>query len=248
MDFTLDRVVREFMVDDLGLDAIDRRYARFLSLAISGLRDLYYDNVGGVIREVVLDVNDDDTVSLPSDYIEYQAIGMVSNGQFLSFGLNQNYADVYTDDCGDRITPTDTESETGYTQFSSSYNDLGENLGREYGVGDGYSSIGDYKIYRDRGYIALSNISAEQIVLRYKADINMVDGDFLVHPYNVEAIKAWIWKKYVGKSRSHNLGQIQLAEKAYKDEKKKALRRHYSFNINEFIQSWKKGQRGSPRL
>ena len=87
MDFTLDRVVREFMVDDLGLDAIDRRYARFLSLAISGLRDLYYDNVGGVIKEVVLDVNDDDTVSLPSDYIDYHAIGMVSNGQFLSFGF-----------------------------------------------------------------------------------------------------------------------------------------------------------------
>lgn len=248
MDFTLDRVVREFMVDDLGLDAIDRRYARFLSLAISGLRDLYYDNLGGVIKEVVLDVNDDETVSLPSDYIEYHAIGAVSNGQFLSLGLNGNYADVYKDNCGDRVTPTLDDNDMGYFNYYSSFNDKGENLGREFGIGDGYSSIGSYKIYRDRGYIALSGTNASQIVLRYKADIESVDGDFRVHPYNVEPIKAWMWKKYVSKSRSHNLGQIQLADKAYKEAKKQAARRHHSFNINEFIQAWKTGQRGSPRL
>src|SRR3989304_1497802 len=232
MDFTLNRIVREFMVDDLGLDAIDRRYSRFLSLAISGLRDLYYDNVGGLIKEVVLDVNDDDTVSLPSDYIDYHAIGGVKNGQFLSLGVNNNYADVYKDDCGDKITPTNETDSIGYITYYSSRNDLGEDLGRHFGTGDGYSSIGEYKVYRDRGYIALNNSSATQIVLRYKADIESVDGDFIVHPFNVEAIRAWIWNKYVSRSRSHNLGQIQLADKAYKEAKKKALRRHYAFNIN----------------
>lgn len=248
MDFTLDRLVREFMVEDLGLDAIDRRYTRFLSLGISGLRDMYYDNLGALIKEEVLDVNDDGTVTLPSDYIDYHAIGLVSNGEFLSLGLNSNMADVYKNNCGDRIGLTpEIDVETGDFYYINT-NNRQEGIGGSYGSGGGRSSVGEYKVYRDRGYISLMNTSATQIVLRYKADIEAVDGDFKVHPYNVEPIKAWIWMKYVSKSRSHNLGQVQLAIQNYKVAKKKALNRHFSFNVYEFLQAWQTGQRSSPKF
>ena len=249
MDFKLDEIVREFMVEDLGLESIDRRYSRFLSIAISGLRDLYYDNIGGVEKEVLLEVNDDETATLPSDFIDYYAIGLVYGNEFASLGLNSNMNALAKDDCGNKVARTTADSDDGGFLYSTTnYNDKSENLGRAFGVGGGRSSIGEYKIYKERGYIALSGVSASNIVLRYKADIQSIDGNYNVHPYSVEAIKAWIWKKYVSRTRSYGLGEKQLADMAYKKAKKQALQRHYSFNIYEFIQAWKTGTRSSPKF
>lgn len=250
MDFTLDRVVREFMVEDLGLEQIDRRYARYLSSAIGGLRDLYYSSIGNVEKEVLLDVNDNDTVSLPDDFIDYYAIGICSGGELLGLGLNSNMCDVAKDDCGDRVIDNTTSNDdlSGIFSYYTDYNDKGERLGGNYGVGGGRSSIGEYKLYPDKGYIALSGYSGSQIILRYKADISMVDGDYKVHPYNVKPIKDWLWYKYVSKSRSYNLGQVQLAERAYAKSRREAQKRHNSFSAREFLNAWRSGFKGSPRI
>jgi len=250
VSFKLDRLVREFMAEDLGLEQIDRRYPRFLSMAISALRDLRYDNIGGYEKEVVLDVNDNDTVDLPLDYIDYYAIGVCSNGELSGLGVNTNLCDVAKDDCGNRTEDTQVlESDTmGVFSYYTDYNDKGEHLGGNFGVGGGRSNIGQYKIYPDKGYIALQGYTGSQIILRYKADIQSVNGDYEVHPYDVQPIKDWIWYKYVSKSRSSNLGTIQLAERAYAKSKKQAQKRHSSFSVREFLNAYRSGFRGSPRV
>lgn len=251
MAFTLDKIVREFMLGELGLESIDRRYSRFLSLGISALRDLYYDSVGNVPNEVVLDVNDNGTVDLPSDFIDYYALGILSDGELVSLGFNGNLTDISKDDCGVRIEPSnDAEGTDALFSFENggSFNDKGENQGGYYGVGGGKSSIGEFKIYKDKGYIALNGYTGTQIILRYKADINMVDGDFNVHPYNVQPIKDYIWKHYIGKAKGYNLGQIQLANAAYKESKKKAQKQHLSMNAREIVSAFKSGYRSSPGI
>ena len=222
-----------------------------MSLAISGLRDLYYDSIGSVETEVLLEVNDNYTVDLPSDYIDYYAIGILSGGELVSLGYNSNLTDISVNDCGDRIAPsTDSDSTDSllFVQSISEYNDKGERLGGNYGVGGGRSAIGEFKIYADKGYIALDGYNGTHVILRYKADINMIDGDVKVHPYNVQAIKDYIWKHYVSKSRSYNLGQIQLADKAYKESKKKAQKQHSSMSLREIVSALKSGYRSSPSI
>lgn len=251
MKFTLDRIVREFMLGELGLESIDRRYARFMSLGTSALRDLYYDSIGDVPNEVVLEVEDNGTVNLPSDYIDYYAVGVLSNGELLSIGFNSNLADVSKNDCGVRFDSSldddDADSFSG-TRGTSSFNSLGENLGGHHGAGGGKSSIGEFKVYPDKGYIALNGYGGTHIVLRYKADINMSDGDIFVHHYNVQPIKDYIWKHYIEKSRSYNLGQIQLANTAYNKSKKKAQKQHLSMTAREILAAFKSGYRGSPSI
>jgi len=144
MGYTLDTVVREFMTDDLGLDAIDRRYARFLSIGISSLQELNHDNIGSIEKEVALEVNENGTVTLPHDYIDYYAIGYCNGTELIGLGLNTNLCNVAVDDCGNREMPT--EYTEGYF-FGSNFNDKGEDLGGVFGVGGGKSSVGEYKIY-----------------------------------------------------------------------------------------------------
>jgi len=251
--YTLDKIVREFMIEDLGLESIDRRYSRFLSTAVSGLRDLIYDNIGSTEKEVILPVNDNDTVDLPSDYIDYYAIGISVGDELWGLGLNQNLTAVRKDDCGNKlpsgfINNPRLSNDTINSVDIVYYNDRGESLGRNYGVGGGNNSIGEFKVYPERGYIAVSGYSGGSIVLRYKSDIDFTNGDCVVHGYNVEFIKAWLWYKYVSKSRSHNLGQIQLALQAMNKAKKKTQKQHLSFTAREFISAWKSGFKGSPRI
>lgn len=250
--YTLDRVVKDFMIEDLGLESIDRRYSRFLSMAISGMRDLIYDNIGSTEKEVLLDVNDNDTVNLPDDYIDYYAIGISVNDELWALGMKQNMTAVSKDDCGNK--QPSNYGEVGVTNGCINqvdvvyYNDKGEYLGRNYGHGGGQSSLGQFKIYPERGYIALSGFSGSQIVLRYKSDIDFVNGDCIVHGYNVEFLKAWLWYKYVSKSRSHNLGQIQLAEQSLKKARKKAQKQHFSFTPREIVSAWRSGYSSSPSI
>ena len=251
MGFTLDKIVREFMLGELGLESIDRRYSRFLSLGISALRDLYNDSVGSVPNEVLLEVNDNGTVDLPSDFIDYYALGILSDGELVALGYNSNMTDISVTDCGVRIEPSsDSEGTDALFSYSneSSFNDKSENLGGHFGIGGGRSSIGEFKVYRDKGYIALNGYTGTQVILRYKADVQMVNGDFYVHEYNVQPVKDYIWKHYIGKSKGYNLGQIQLADKAYKDSRKKAQKQHLSMSLREILSAFKTGYRSSPRI
>lgn len=249
MDFTLDRIVRDFMIQDLGLESVDRRYARFMAIAISGLRELYYDNIGGVEKEVLIEVQDNGTANLPLDYIDYYAIGMMNGNSFLSFGLNSNLNALQKDDCGNKATSNMVDNnQVGHTFPISNENSLNENIGRFFGVGGGKSSIGEYKIYKELGYIALSGVEVSSIVLRYKADIQLVNEDYKVDGYSVSALRAYLWLQYVHRNRSFSLGEKQLAKQEYNKASKKALQRHYNFSIYEFLQAWKTGVRSSPKF
>jgi hypothetical protein len=251
MTFTLDRVVREYIAGDLGMEDIDRRYARFLLLGSAAIRNLTNDNVGNVQKEVLLDVNDNDTITLPSDFIDYYAIGMCSGGELVSLGLNSNLCDISKDDCGNRSTPTVIPSGSnigGVFYSQSDYNDKGENLGKHFGVGGGRSNIGEYKVYPDKGYIALNGYTGSQIVLRYKADLSIVNGDIIVHPYNVQAVKDYIWWKYISKSKGYGLGDKASAKQEWKDSKKKAQKQSYSLSIREIVSAYKSGYRSSPGI
>lgn len=247
MAFTLDTVVRSFMTGRLGLDAIDRRYACFLACAIDGLNDLYNANIGDTEKEVQLEVQDNGTVNLPSDYIDYYAIGFSNGVEFIGLGLNTNLTDVTRDDCGDRVVSENIFDENYYGGYVTyPYNDRGEYLGGNFGVGGGRSSVGEYKIYRDKGYIALSGFDGTHITLRYKADINFNNGDTVVHPYNVEAVKSWLWLEYVMKN--HSLGEKQFAKEDYKKKKNQALMQHSRFSVREFLSAYKSGYRSSPNI
>src|SRR3990167_3945386 len=76
-EYKLDDVIRELLVEQ-GKNT-EHEYFRYLTLAISGLRNLNLD-ASGRPKAVLLPVNDNLTVDLPEDYIKYIRIGLCDDG------------------------------------------------------------------------------------------------------------------------------------------------------------------------
>jgi hypothetical protein len=244
----LDEIVREFYIERLHMSQLDNRYPMFLQIAISGLKDINMD-IKSVVTEAYLPVNDNDTVDLPSNYLDYLVIGVVSNGAIAAIGKNNNTPLRDNDDCGDLKTSVNDGTEYSFVGYNSNhYTKDGQFSGRYYGAGGGGSAFGTYKVYKDKGYISLTNTTVESIIMRYYATLEQVDGNFMVEEYFTEALKDWMWWKYVQNQRSYDLGVKQLAEQSYHRQKKKAEKRTYRFNIVNFVNAFRTGYRSTPRI
>lgn len=245
----LDEIVREYYIERLGASQVDERYPMFLQRAITGLKDLNMD-IKSVVTEAVLPINSNDTVTLPSNYLDYLVIGVIEDGAISSLGMNNNLPPRDNDDCGDLKGANTTEqTERAFFGFNSShFSKDGQFVGRHFGAGGGGSTNGLYKVYKDKGYISLNGVSTESIVLRYYATLEQLDGNFMVDEYQTEALKDWIWWKSIQNQRSFGIGEKQLAEMSYNKQKKKSEKRNYRFNIIEFINAFDSGYRSSPRI
>jgi hypothetical protein len=200
---------------------------------------------------VILSVQDNDTVFLPNDYIDYVVVGIVNGGKMSSLGLNNNLSVRTTDGCGDIQTVaavSPSEDGAGYVYNTTHFTENGQYSGRSFGAGGGGNSNGNFKIYKSKGYISLNGVSASEIVLKYLATAERVDGNFMVEDFLVEAIKSYIWYKYVRRSRSYGISDKELAARDWRGAKKEALIRVNRFSIPEFLNAYRSGYRSSPSI
>lgn len=248
----LDEIVREFYIESLGASQMDERFPRFLTIAISGLRDLNND-IKRSINTIVIPVNENKTVDLPSDYIDYQVIGEIRNGTIRTLGKNENQAPLGYDDCGNSVVRPSEDASNDQSGIFIDYNSTafsqdGQFVGRRYGFGGGGNSLGTYNIYRDLGYIALNNFDGDEVVLRYLSNLKKVNGSFVVEEFMIESLKAWMWWKYIQRTRSYTLAEKKDAEMTYYREKRKSQIRVSRFNIPEFLNAYNSGFRSSPQM
>lgn len=268
--YKLDNVIREFYAESLGASDVDNRYPMFLMTAISGLRQMNQD-ISGNYKFTTLTLNDNFTADLPEDYLDYKGLYICRNGQLLSLGLNQNMCPAQFDDCGNlsipqvtRINENDVAFGTfnyGYNYFYS-YNQDFQFVGKKFGYRGGNNILGTYRFFEDKGYVAIQlgireqqpnisetqDLSNVQLVLEYLAEPLEADGEYQVHPYDVEAVKAWIWWKYVQRKRSYDPRTKQLAERDYNTAKKEARKKHNAFNITEVVGAVRSGYLTAPKI
>jgi hypothetical protein len=91
-------------------------------------------------------------------------------------------------------------------------------------------------------------MSAEEIVLIYLATIEQVDGNFMVEEFLVDAIKSFIWHRYIRRMRSYSRIDKDKAEAEFNRKKKLAMRRINRFSLPSFMNSYRSGYRSSPNL
>lgn len=248
----LDEIVREYMIESLGSSQIDNRYARLLQIAITGLKDLYYDRPG-LTKFTTITIEDNDTALLPNDYIDYVRIGVCFNGTVFALGENANMCPPEFDDCGNTeiCQPHERTGSVADGYFYSwPYTENMQLAGKQWGVGGGNNGIGYYKVWPEHGFISLQarDTQFDSIILEYVADPEEIDGEFMVHEYDVEPIKAWMYWKYYQRNLNVALSQKEEARYAYGREKKKAMQRHGRFSANEFMQAIRAGYKSSPKL
>ena len=216
--FTLDSIVREFLIEAGAESASDKRYPRLLQIAISGLRQINQEKQTW-IKTIECDVTDNDLIYLPDDYLDYRQVAVCIGGKMIGLGLNQNLCNPATNDCGTLKSPNLSTGTDNIFYDPGSYSGSGMYTSpNAFGKGGGDNGIGYFKPFPQKGYISVSLTGyslggqTPNIIMEYEADIQMSEftGEYQVNPYDVEALKAWIeW----GSKRG--LSSTSTADKEY---------------------------------
>lgn len=250
---TLDSVVKNYL-NRIGAEGIDNRYYRFLQIAIYGLRDLKQDNPSAV-NFAFLPVEENSTVTLPEDYIQFRKVGACINGTILGLAAAPDMCPPGTDSCGDLVVdqpaiPDTTITDGIFWSWQDGWGDDWGSKGRMYGLGGGQNIIGKFKIFPDKGYIALQSLATNitELVLEYDADISKVDGKYMCHQYEAQAIMSWIAWQSIIDSRTYSLGEKEMRKRQYNSDKKATLSKQNRFQMNELMQALRAGYKSSPKI
>lgn len=274
--FNLDSVIRELMLE-MG-ENNENKYARMLQHGISGLREFNFDlaqGSNGVPTSVILPVNDNLTVNLPADYINYVRIGILDNlGNLLQLGLNNDMRHAgATNACGNPVnykqstvpnvnTITYPALEEGggslgqgtlvsafltWDGYADNFRN-GELTGRFFGIGGGTNPYGYYRIDMEKGQILLGSVGACEIFLEYLSDLQLINGEYFVHPYMVEALKCYIyWKMNSRNERKSGLVK-QESRHEYYNELDRAKARFNQHSVTEWMSAFRFSNKASPRF
>jgi len=254
--YTLTDICNELLIE-MG-EAQSNKFARYFQLGLSCLREQNMD-LSGVFKVATLTVSSNDTVDLPSDYLNYSRIALCGrDGQLHSLGRNDNIClDKNYNSCGEvsnenNPVPTSSQATTvAGIWWTSDYLDdnirNGELIGRFFGIGGGNNANGYYRIDLANGQIQLGRIptGTDSIVLEYLADINSVDGDFEVHPFLVETVKNWIYWKLIARDRARNGNEKEMAMIDFQKSERISRIRFNSRTADEWLAAFRHGNQAS---
>lgn len=250
VNMTLDQLVREAIIEFGGSDL--NKFAQYFQYGVSGLRELNMD-VSGVATVVEIAVTENDTAILPDDYINYIRIGVCgADGNFHSLGYNPSLSlKREVDSCGNVISCAgvavgSNDAFIGWEGFVDNYRN-GELVGRFFGIGGGNNANGQYRIDTFRGVIQLANLVTDtnSIVLEYLADLQKIDGKFVVHPFIYETLKSWIYWKSIQRNASKGLGEKDMARQDYWLAYQNTARRFTSSTVSEWTEAFRHGNQAS---
>lgn len=248
MGYALSDVVNELMIEQ-GMTQ-SNQFARYYQLGVAGYRK-FNMNTSGVPKVIELDLNSDDTVTLPTNYLQYTRVGLCINGEIVCLGRNDKLClNTITDNCGNPIKHQ-TYKYDGYQGYLDNNQNVrnGEFVGGLFGIGADNNCLGYYRIDRDNNRIVLSQLTCftDSIILEYIADIQSVDEDFDIHPFCVEPLKDWIFWKLKQRS-SKPLGEQQLAKEDYHISSRLMRMQFGSSTKEEWLAAFRSGVKGTPKL
>jgi hypothetical protein len=269
MEYKLDDIVKEFIIE--GGNAQMNKYPRFYTIAVSGLRELNM-NQSAILRTIEMPIKQNMTCDLPLDYLQYSRIGVLdANGclkslaqcdcmSFLQSYNNCGEPEVLRPYTTSVISTTDgsVSDVTTSSSVSSSSNGVafnpyggnyrnGEFMGRMFGVGGGGSPYGEYRIDRENHILLVSNLMAGtySIVMEYYADIENINGDFDVHPFIIEPLKAYIYWRSIQRDRNRSVSDKKQAKRDYDIAARWSKKRFTSSTITEWMQAFRSGNNAS---
>lgn len=214
------------------------KYSKCWQLAFDGMNqmglDIFYQ-----IKSVKLPVNSNKTVYLPSDYLNYNKIGILNNnGEVIPLRYN-NKLTLYADLRTDRVEKTEDNSLLDLYSFTSPifYNYWnGYQFTNLYGVPSGYPDVGSFNIDNTNGVILLSELFYyDYLIIEYVATPT-VGEEYVVPMQFKEAMIAYLgWKdlQFVPSSRRGNLGDKRDRKHDFYNERRLAKARYKPLHLAE---------------
>ncbi len=256
---TLDSCVRAYLNEKD--ESSPHQYARMVAIAKSGLKEMNLD-IASTTKVIEMDVDQNSlTAPLPNDYITYKRIGMCVNGRIIPLGYNPLLCidRTYTD-CGNIQPPCSTNPTEEQNSNNTVYDSQlpyttplhfrnGDNLGAFFGIGGGNNSLGYYRIVEEYGEIQFANLTNKYpVVLEYLADIEKQGADYSIHPFLVEAVKAWMGWATIRNKDGMAQSEIFVKRKEYYNQRRLAAQRYSGFTLDEAYQYSRLAFKSSPKV
>lgn len=229
---TLDSIVRDLLNDEDKNST--HEYLRLLKIANRGLKELTFDVLGNV-RVAVLDVDDALRVDLPTDYVDYSFVGVVSQDYVLE-PLGRNTKIPANGDGNILFSPPE---EYNYT------------YGGMFGLGGGQNWNGYYRpeIDVENWQMILGGVSpGVTLYLEYISNGQLADNRNVIHEYAEEALIAWTYWKSIQKKRTIPANEKEAARRDYYNQKRITNSRMGAFTKEEALQQFRKGFKMAPKI
>lgn len=239
---TLKDVVKEFMLS-IDVDDYTNGVSEALvkNYALRGIRDMGFD-MGKVIKSATIEVSENNTASLPDDFVSLTKIGVVSDqGKVIVFAKDNNI----TKEESTGISTVDPDSYHDDFVFRNFIHN-GEH-GVLYGIGGGYRP-GYYKVNLSESRIEFdSSMSYDKVAVEYVAD-EALAADPSVHVFAEEALRSYIYYKIIERKSNVPMGEKQRARSEYYNERRKANSRMQSFSKEDVFQVIRKNFKQSTKV
>ena len=237
---TLKEVINDFKVTMEDADHIANSSDRALhNIAKRGLREIGFD-ISKKIKTVKLNVESNDTVDLPNDFVDICKVGLVTeDGVIVALISNEN---ITTLSATANTVGEDNEFDT---LIFENYLHNGT-LGRLYGIGGGHAP-GHYKLNLDQNRIEIGQVSnISEIVLEYISDQARADNPD-VHVYAEEALRCYMYYKLIERKSGVPANEKARARTEYYNELRKARARLSSFTKENALATIRKNFMLAPK-
>lgn len=185
-------------------------YNRYLNYSIRGMKELSIFNGKDFYKEVELTINDVGCITLPSDFLDYMAVGVKYRGKLWTFTKKDGLVSPNGESCGVEAYDDDEE-----------YAISGNRWVCGYGVEGGSNSF-YFKIERKNNRIVLNGVeSYTKVRLRYKSSGVSLDGATIVPKIYEEFLIAYIHWRAMQFDKGHTVADKELAKRNFNDEYEK---------------------------
>jgi len=257
---TVSEVVNDFLLtlseDDYVSNVQDYHVHQ---LALRGIREMGFD-VMKRVKSLSIPVSDNNTVSLPDDFVDFLRVGVAGQGgavHVLKENKNINIAqELITDSSGNTVdgngdgiadvqNRTTGAVNTG-TQATNSPFLYESSTGRQYGAGGG-KGAGYFRMNYEQNRIELnSEVGVTDLIVEYIAD-EARSNNPSVHLYAEEALRQYIYYKLVQRKSNVPASEKQMARSNYYNELRIAKARMNSFSKEEALNVIRKNFKQSPK-
>jgi len=239
-DYTnIDEVINDFqlMIDDTSYDKEAQIYQLRL-IALQGLRELKFDVEQEVNTATFVVDSTTLQVTLPSNYVKLLRVGFKgSDGSFHALGSNPNLS-----------LDSGIESQVNDETWDENNPYYSIDVGRKFGIGGGNNNLGYYRVNHNDNTINFSSgLAGKELFLEYLSDGASADVQ-RVHKFCEEALRAYIYYKYIQRKRGIPANEKQMAKRAFFNEKRLSRARMMSFSKETALQTSRKAFKQSPKF
>jgi len=212
---TIEEVINSLL--DEQEDYTSSKFARYYSLAQSGLRNLLMD-IGGGEKPILLDFNKETlTVDLPPDYVTYKTVAVITEKGLIK-----------------ELSSRDDIPVIGRSEV------IRDNK-EQFGAGIDLNPIGSFnEDVIGRRLVFDRDLKVDKVYIDY-VSTGKVNPKVPVHPFLIEPLQAWIYWKSIARKSGESLGAKQLAKSEFFRTKRHARSQFKAFTKEEALRSIRKG-------